>query len=117
MHSTPSLELTCVHSQVWDVTTGQCDQTLVHHSGKVQAVSWNAAQASVLLSGGFDKTACMVRLLGASYLKKMRFWRHKTSFCDSQRRIASALPLGAFFSRGRAMSPWQLQHTRTCPKP
>ena len=46
---------------MWDVTTAVCDQTLTHHSGKVQAVAWNAAQASVLLSGGFDQTACMVR--------------------------------------------------------
>lgn len=54
-------------SQVWDVTTAVCDQTLTHHTGKVQAVAWNAAQASVLLSGGFDQAACMVRML-------MRTW-------------------------------------------
>jgi hypothetical protein len=47
--------------QVWDLTTGACDQTLTHHAGKVQAVAWNAAEASVLLSGGFDRAACMVR--------------------------------------------------------
>ena len=58
---------TCEHvsAQVWDLTTGACDQTLTHHGGKVQAVAWNAAEASVLLSGGFDRAACMVRPPGA----------------------------------------------------
>ncbi len=36
---------------------GTCEHTLRHHSGKVQAVAWNAAMASVLLSGSFDKSA------------------------------------------------------------
>jgi len=30
---------------------------LTHHSGKVQAVEWNPAEAPVLLTGGFDHTA------------------------------------------------------------
>lgn len=47
--------------KVWDVATQQCRHTLRHHSGKVQAVAWNPAEAPVLLSGGFDKQACLVR--------------------------------------------------------
>lgn len=47
--------------QVWDLATQECKQTLNHHNGKVQAVAWNPAEAAVLLSGGFDKRACLVR--------------------------------------------------------
>lgn len=48
-------------TQVWDLATQECKQTLNHHNGKVQAVAWNPAEAAVLLSGGFDKRACLVR--------------------------------------------------------
>ena len=51
----------CAPVQVWDIATQQCDLTLSHHNGKVQAVAWNPAEAAVLLSGGFDKRACLVR--------------------------------------------------------
>ena len=49
---------------------GRCEHTLGHHSGKVQAVAWNAAMASVLLSGSFDQTvaAADVRAPGAAVL-------------------------------------------------
>ena len=46
--------------QVWDLATQECSATLQHHSGKVQAVAWNPDQGSVLLSGSFDKSACLV---------------------------------------------------------
>lgn len=46
--------------KVWDVATQACQHTLSHHSGKVQSVAWNPAEAAVLLSGGFDKRACVV---------------------------------------------------------
>ncbi len=46
--------------QVWDLATQECSTTLQHHSGKVQAVAWNPDQGSVLLSGSFDKSACLV---------------------------------------------------------
>jgi periodic tryptophan protein 1 len=46
--------------KVWDVATQSCQHTLRHHSDKVQAVAWNPAEAPVLLSGGFDKKACLV---------------------------------------------------------
>jgi len=46
---------------VWDLATEQCSATLDYHQDKVQAVAWNPAQASVLLSGGFDKVVCLVR--------------------------------------------------------
>ena len=47
--------------QVWDIATCACKHTLSHHSGKVQSVAWNVAQPSVLLSGGFDQAAFVVR--------------------------------------------------------
>jgi hypothetical protein len=47
--------------KVWDVAMQSCDLTLQHHTGKVQAVAFNPSEASVLLSGGFDKAAVMVR--------------------------------------------------------
>jgi len=49
--------------QVWDLATGSCAHTLTHHADKVQAAAWNPAQPSVLLSGGFDRRACLVRFL------------------------------------------------------
>ena len=47
--------------KVWDVATQACQTTLQWHSNKVQAVAWNPAEAPVLLSGGFDKAACLVK--------------------------------------------------------
>lgn len=47
--------------QVWDIATCACKHTLSHHSDKVQSVAWNAAQPSVLLSGGFDQAVFLVR--------------------------------------------------------
>ncbi|KAL4444359.1 hypothetical protein ABPG75_012096 [Micractinium tetrahymenae] len=46
--------------KVWDVATQACQHTLTHHNGKVQSVEWNPAEAPVLLSGGFDKRACLM---------------------------------------------------------
>jgi hypothetical protein len=46
--------------KIWDVVTQTCQHTLTHHSSKVQAVAWNPAEAPVLLSGGYDKRACLV---------------------------------------------------------
>lgn len=54
----PSYTSWCL--QVWDLATQECSTTLQHHSGKVQAVAWNPDQGSVLLSGSFDKSACLV---------------------------------------------------------
>ena len=45
---------------MWDVSTQQVSHTLTHHSDKVQAVAWNPAEAPMLLSGGFDRQACLV---------------------------------------------------------
>ncbi len=45
---------------MWDVTAGACSETLRYHSDKVQSVAWNGAQATVLLSAGYDRAACMV---------------------------------------------------------
>jgi periodic tryptophan protein 1 len=46
--------------KVWDVVKGVCEHTLQHHSDKVQAVAWNPAESPVLLTGSFDRTACLV---------------------------------------------------------
>ena len=46
--------------KVWDVATKQCKHTLRHHTSKVQAVAWNPVESPVLLTGAFDKTACLV---------------------------------------------------------
>ena len=46
---------------MWDIATCACKHTLSHHSDKVQSVAWNAAQPSVLLSGGYDQAAFLVR--------------------------------------------------------
>jgi hypothetical protein len=47
--------------KIWDVAEGKCEHTLTHHAGsKVQAVAWNPAEAPVLLTGAFDRTAALV---------------------------------------------------------
>ena len=46
--------------QVWDVSRQACEHTLHHHTNKVQAVAWNPVESPVLLTGAFDKTACLV---------------------------------------------------------
>jgi periodic tryptophan protein 1 len=46
--------------KVWDVVAQKCEHTLTHHSDKVQAVAWNPVEAPVLLTGAFDRTACLV---------------------------------------------------------
>lgn len=43
--------------QVWDLASQKCEHTLTHHTDKVQSVAWNPAEAAVMLTGGFDKTA------------------------------------------------------------
>ena len=49
----------------------ECKQTFTHHAGKVQSVCWNPAEASVMLSGGFDKVAALldVRTPGGSAVR------------------------------------------------
>lgn len=49
--------------KVWDVAAHKCEHTLSHHTDKVQAVAWNPAESPVLLTGSFDKTACLVSVL------------------------------------------------------
>ena len=49
----------CLHLQAWDVATGTCQHTLSPHNDKVQALAWNPAESSCLLSGGFDQRACL----------------------------------------------------------
>jgi periodic tryptophan protein 1 len=40
---------------VWDLTECSCQLTVKAHKDKVQALAWNPAEPSALLSGGFDK--------------------------------------------------------------
>lgn len=65
--------------KVWDVAVAAAGgeaptcpvvATLTHHTDKVQALAWHPADASVLLSGGFDGRACLadVRAPGAPNL-------------------------------------------------
>ena len=46
--------------RVWDISTQKTQHVLRHHDGKVQAAEWNPAEPTVLLSGGFDRRACVV---------------------------------------------------------
>lgn len=61
--------------KVWDIAAARCQHTLTHHKGKVQAVAWNPAEAPVLLSGGFDKAAALVRLIPLPWVHKSRSTR------------------------------------------
>ena len=45
--------------QAWDLATSQCQHTLTVHADKVQALAWNPAEPSCILSGGFDAQACI----------------------------------------------------------
>ena len=100
---------------MWDLTTGACDQTLTHHAGKVQAVAWNAAEASVLLSGGFDRAACMVRGPWRRTTFICRRWlRSRWSGAASlivRRRAAGMVLSSNPFARngGVAVSQWPLE--------
>lgn len=84
--------------KVWDVATQQCNSTLRHHTGKVQAVAWNPAEAPVLLSGGFDARACLVdmRVEGgssaAAWQVRLR-WCRCSSWCCRSMAAAAPLPL------------------------
>lgn len=46
--------------KLWDVTTQKCMYTFKHHSDKVQCVSWNPLESSILASAGFDKKLVIV---------------------------------------------------------
>ncbi|KAJ2161950.1 rRNA-processing protein [Coemansia sp. RSA 552] len=41
--------------KLWDLGTGKCAQSYTHHSGKVQAVQWHPHEASVMLTGAYDR--------------------------------------------------------------
>lgn len=59
-HPCKLLSPSLVRVQVWDVVSGAAEHTLTHHKDKVQAVAWNPAESPVLLTGSFDRTACLV---------------------------------------------------------
>ncbi|GMY22606.1 periodic tryptophan protein 1 like [Fagus crenata] len=45
--------------KIWDVATGKCNNTMEHHTDKVQAVAWNHHAPQVILTGSFDRSIVM----------------------------------------------------------
>ncbi|KAJ2812390.1 rRNA-processing protein [Coemansia furcata] len=41
--------------KLWDLNSGKCVQSYGHHKDKVQAVQWHPTEASVMLTGGYDR--------------------------------------------------------------
>ncbi|KAJ1663878.1 rRNA-processing protein [Coemansia sp. RSA 1813] len=41
--------------KLWDLAAAKCVQSYNHHKDKVQAVKWHPSEASVMLTGGYDK--------------------------------------------------------------
>ncbi|KAJ2381743.1 rRNA-processing protein, partial [Coemansia sp. RSA 2559] len=41
--------------KLWDLGAAKCVQSYSHHKDKVQAVKWHPSEASVMLTGGYDK--------------------------------------------------------------
>ena len=54
-----------VRMQVWDLAQGGCEDTMAFHTDKVQSLSWNPQEASVLLSGAFGGAVCICDTRGA----------------------------------------------------
>ena len=46
--------------KLWDLSAGTCAGTFTHHTDKVQSVQWNPAEPTVLLTGSYDRTACVM---------------------------------------------------------
>lgn len=44
--------------KLWDLSSSTCAQSYTHHNGKVQAVAWNPVEATIFISGSYDKTVC-----------------------------------------------------------
>ncbi|KAJ2765651.1 rRNA-processing protein, partial [Coemansia nantahalensis] len=42
-------------AKLWDLAAATCVQSYDHHTDKVQAVQWHPTEASVMLTGGFDR--------------------------------------------------------------
>ena len=49
--------------KLWDLTTQTCLRTYKHHTDKVSSVEWNPVEPAVLLTGSFDRTAQVRRIL------------------------------------------------------
>ena len=69
------------------MATEQCSATLEHHQDKVQAVAWNPAQPSVLLSAGFDQAVCLVSPNYTIFMTK--YW-NLLPFCHAFAIFAAA---------------------------
>ncbi|KAJ1965065.1 rRNA-processing protein [Dipsacomyces acuminosporus] len=41
--------------KLWDLNTGKCAKSYNHHKDKVQCVQWHPSEASVMLTGAYDK--------------------------------------------------------------
>ena len=52
--------------KLWDITTGVATSTLNHHKDKVQCLDFNGTEPSILLSGSYDRSACVVDLRNPS---------------------------------------------------
>lgn len=46
--------------KLWDLTQGVCAGNFTHHTDKVQSVAWNPAEPTVLATGSYDRTACVL---------------------------------------------------------
>lgn len=46
--------------KLWDLNNSTCVQSYNHHSDKVQAVAWNPVEATAFVSGGYDKSICVL---------------------------------------------------------
>ncbi|KAG0164519.1 hypothetical protein DFQ28_005773 [Apophysomyces sp. BC1034] len=44
--------------KLWDLTTSTCAQSYSHHQDKVQSVSWHPVEATVFITGSYDKSVC-----------------------------------------------------------
>jgi periodic tryptophan protein 1 len=45
---------------MWDLNTSKCVQSYTHHSDKVQSVAWHPTEATVFITGSYDKTVCVL---------------------------------------------------------
>lgn len=46
--------------KLWDTAQQACITTYTHHSDKVNSLAWHPSEPALLLSGGFDRAACIV---------------------------------------------------------
>ncbi|KAJ3615777.1 hypothetical protein Zmor_012308 [Zophobas morio] len=47
-------------AKVWDLNKARCVYSLSHHSDKVQCVEWSPVEPTMLLTGSYDRTTCLL---------------------------------------------------------